>query len=85
MPSETFWYSLGLSDLLSLSRLMHFPLLTVDLAVTEGHGFKSDSLRTELVILLWLLIKKKSSAVTGVQWVMIRASVADQVNLIATS
>lgn len=64
---------------------MHFPLLTADLTLLRGHGFKSNSLRTELVILLWLFIKKKSSAVTGVQWVMIMASVADQVNLTATS
>lgn len=33
------------------------------------------------MILLWLsLIKNNKSAVTGVQWVMIRAPVADWVN-----
>lgn len=42
----------------------------------------SDSLRAELIILLWLLlIKNNRSAVAGVQWVIIRASVAHWANL----
>lgn len=50
----------------------------------RGHRFKSDSRRTEMILLWVLLIKNNKSAVTGVQWVMIRAPLAFWANHIGT-